>query len=83
MAKSKRDLLHALADRIGGAEGERMRAALSQPTPFDDLLDRPMSEAEFAAQWRNLDALERDLKSAFEKLRGADWEKPGSWGLPN
>jgi hypothetical protein len=80
MPKTKRDLLHAVADKIGGEHGERMRTALKRKTPFDDILDRTMSREAFVSEMKRL---ESDLPKAFAKMKTMDWEKPGTWGLPN
>jgi hypothetical protein len=80
MPKTKRDLLHALADRIGGAHGERLRAALAKKNLLDDIIDRPMSDEEFTSQ---LEKLARELPAAFAKMKDVEWEKPGTWGLAN
>jgi len=80
MPKTKRTLLSALADRIGGGHGRRMRAALSRIAPFDDLLDRPMDDAAYDSE---LKRLETDLPKAFATMKPREWERPGSWGLAN
>ena len=50
MPKTKRDLLYVVVDKIGGKHGERMRSALKKKTPFDDIMDRPMSNEAFASE---------------------------------
>ena len=70
MSKSKRDLLYALADKIGGDHANRLRTSLKRKAPFDDALDRPLSDREFAVQ---LASLERDFKSKEEINR---WDTP-------
>lgn len=80
MPKTKRDLIHALADRIGGEDGDRMRAALQKQSPFDDIIDRPIAEEDFASL---LEEMDRNWKAARAKMKKVDWERPGSWGLPN
>jgi hypothetical protein len=80
MPKTRRELLLALADRIGGAQGERLRAALAKKDLLDDIIDRPMSDEEFTAQ---LEMLARNLPATFAKMKDVEWEKPGTWGLPN
>jgi hypothetical protein len=77
MPKTKRDLLHALADKIGGDQGERLRALLQRKTMMDDILDRPLSEEEFAAQ---LQKLQQGIPQALERIQGEDWMKSGEWG---
>jgi hypothetical protein len=80
MPKTKRDLLYAVADKIVGERGERMRSALKKKTPFDDIIDRPMSDEAFDAEKKKL---ESELPQAFEKMNKVDWEKPGTWGQSN
>jgi hypothetical protein len=80
MTKTKRDLLYALADKIGGDHANRLRVSLKRKAPFDDALDRPLSDREFAVQ---LASLERDFKAAVAKRKSIDWDTPGSWDLPN
>jgi len=79
MPKTMRDLLDQLAGKIGGENGERMRDALKKKSPFDDLLDQPFTDEEFAS---HLKKAERDFLAAFAKKK-VDWEKPGTWGLSN
>ena len=50
MPKTKRDLLCAVAAKIGGETGESLRARLQQKTIVDDILDRPMSDEDYEAQ---------------------------------
>lgn len=73
--------MYALADRIGGAQGRQMRAALSGPL-FAGLksLDQIYGDAEFSTE---LGKMERELRAASAKMTGLDWEKPGTWGLQN
>jgi hypothetical protein len=79
MAKTRRDLLYAIAKKIGGERGKRMRE-LVRHSPFRDLLDRPLSDEEFADQ---LDNAERDLPAVLANLERLGPEKPGTWGFPN
>jgi hypothetical protein len=76
--KTKRDLLRAVADKIGGEAGEKIRARLQKKTIIDDILDRPMSDKDFDAQ---LLKMERGLPSALAKLQGIEWMKSDEWGL--
>lgn len=78
MAKTTRELIHMLADRIGNENGERLRSALNKKAPFDDLLDRPMTDEEFTAQWQKMAAAVPRPASRPRKFA-----PPGSWGLPN
>ena len=80
MSKTKRDLLQVLADKIGGDHGSRLRTALKKKAPFDDVLDRPLGDREFAVQ---LACLEHDFKAALAKKKSIDWDAPDSWGFPN
>ena len=80
MAHTKRELLHTVADKLGGEPGVRLRAMLRAPTPFDDMLDRPIDEAEYAAQ---LMQLLTDLSPALARLERGDLDTSGTWGLAN
>lgn len=79
MPKTKRDLLYAIADSIGCTRAERLRELLGAKTRIDDLLDRPLSEAEFAAQLKQATT---EWPKVIEQIE-AMGEKPKSWGLPN
>jgi hypothetical protein len=77
--KTRRDLLYAIADKIGGERGKRMRE-LVRHSDFPAMLDRPLPADEYARQLENA---ERDLPmilANLEKLGPAD---PGTWGFPN
>lgn len=78
MPKTKRDLLIAIADRIGGERAKRMREAL-RDLSFAHLLDRPLSDEEFAAMLRQA---EKDLPSIMANLEPVP-TPPGTWGFPN
>jgi hypothetical protein len=78
--KTKKDLLYALANRIGGEDGARLHEQLKVKTPFDDVLNRTMSDEDFATE---LKKLENDLPKAFVRALRVAIEQPGSWGLPN
>ena len=78
MPKTKRDLLYAVADKIGGETGEKMRARLQTKTIIDDILDRSMSDEDLDAQLRKMEC---GLPSAFAKLQGVEWMKSDEWGL--
>jgi hypothetical protein len=78
MAKTKRDLLCAIADHIGGERGRRMRDA-ARNLPFPELLDRPMSDEEFA---RQLEIAQRDLPRALQSFEALGPEFR-SWGFEN
>ena len=81
MPKTKRDLLYALADRIGGEHGQRMREALAKPV-FQELrmLQRTYSDEEFAAE---LERMERDTRAALARAKEIELDKPATWGLAN
>lgn len=81
MAKTKRDLIHALAEKIGGPRGERMRAVLARPE-FGDLLawDEELTEEAFASQLATMTTTLRELKASGH---ASDAGLPGSWGLAN
>lgn len=78
-AKTRRDLLYAIAKKIGGERGKRMRELIKH-SPFRNLLDRPLSDAEYAEQ---LDHAERDLPMVLANLERLGPEQPGTWGFPN
>ncbi len=79
MSKTRRHLLHAIADKIGGERGRRMRE-LIRHSPRADLLDRELTEEEFNEQ---LAAAERDLPAVLANLEELGSERPGTWGFPN
>jgi hypothetical protein len=64
MPKTKRDLYNAIADKIGGERGKRMRECFQQ-SPFKDLLNEEISDEDFAS---HLKKAERDLPKAFAHL---------------
>jgi len=77
--KTRRDLLNAIADKIGGERGKRMRE-LVRHSDFPAMLDRPMSREEFARQLQNA---ERDLPAILANLEKLGPGDPGTWGFPN
>lgn len=79
MAKTKRDLLLAIAARIGGERGKRMHDAVKN-SAFPELLERSMTEEEFTAQLR---CAEQDLPAMLASFEELGPEFPGSWGFPN
>jgi hypothetical protein len=79
MPKTRRDLLLAIADKVGGERARRMREAVRQ-AKYDPLLERPISDAEFASR---LEQAEKDLPTALESFENLGPEDPGSWGFPN
>jgi hypothetical protein len=78
-AKTRRDLLYAIADRIGGERGKRMRE-LIRHSDFPAMLDRALPAEEFARQLENA---ERDLPSILANLEKLGPADPGTWGFPN
>lgn len=78
MAKTRRDLLNAIATRIGGERGRRMRDAVKH-SAFGELLDRPMTDEEYETQLANA---EHDLPRVLANLEelGPEFR---SWGFPN
>jgi hypothetical protein len=81
MARTKRDLIHALADKIGGPRGERMRAVLAKPAFADlDAWDEELSEETFASQLAAMSTAMRETKASGH---ASDGGRPGSWGLGN
>ncbi len=79
MPKTRRDLLLAIADKIGGERARRMREAVRQAR-YDPHLERPISDEEFASQ---LEKAERDLPTALASFENLGPEDPGTWGFPN
>jgi hypothetical protein len=90
MPKTEKDLLHAVAKKVGGERGKRMLKKLGKkvPPPFDRLLDRALSDEEFAAQLKKAEDEIRqngrfsDLPLLFTEIEGIG-EKPGTWGQLN
>ncbi len=78
MQKTKRELLYAIADKVGGASAEKIRSALAMKSPIDDMLDRPISEEEFALQLKDA---ERIWPKAIARLQSQEWAKSGDWGM--
>jgi hypothetical protein len=78
MSKTRRDLLNAIADRIGGERGRRMRDAVKH-SAFADLLDRPMTDEQYETQLANA---EHDLPRVLKNLEELGPELR-SWGFPN
>jgi len=76
MPKTEKDLLYAIAEKVGGSRGERMRERLGKKTPFDDLLDSSLSDEEFAAQLKNAETVLPKVFAQIEQMGG----KPRSWG---
>lgn len=79
MPKTRRQLLLAIADKVGGERARRMRE-LIRLSPRWDLLDRELTDEEFTEQ---LTAAERDLPSVLANLEEMGSERPGTWGFPN
>lgn len=79
MPKTRRQLLQAIAEKIGGERGRRMRE-LIRLSPRRDLLDRELTDEEFAEQ---LATAERDLPGVLANLEQLGSERQGTWGFPN
>ena len=81
MPKTKKDLIIALADKVGGERGQRMREAFGS-TMLKDLKawDEVLSDEEFATQ---LKTLEQMAGGAPLFKKGGEAGQPGTWGLPN
>jgi hypothetical protein len=47
MRKTRRALLRAIAEKIGGDQSDRLLAALNTKPPVDDTFDRLVSDEEF------------------------------------
>jgi hypothetical protein len=77
MPKPKKDLVYALAERIGGEKGERMRATWEKP-PLKGLKawDEIMTDEDFAAK---LEMIGDDFAAKGE----IHSEPPGTWGQSN
>ena len=78
MAKTRRDLLYAIAERLGGERGRRMRDAIKH-SAFADLLDRTMTDEEYATQLANA---ETDLPRVLANLEELGPELR-TWDFPN
>lgn len=78
MPNTKRDLLYAVAAKIGGETGEKLLARLQKKSIIDDILDRPMSDEDYQAQ---LQKMGNGLPSALAKIQGVEWMKSDEWGL--
>lgn len=77
MAKTRRELLLAIAEKVGGERGRQMRDAVKRC--YHANLDREISEDEFAA---TLAQAERDLPTVLAHAE-AIFPEPGTWGFPN
>jgi len=77
--KTRRDLFYAIAEKVGGERGKRMRE-LIRHSQFPALLDRPLAEEEFRTHLENA---ERDLPAILANLERLGPEDPGTWGFPN
>jgi len=81
MTKTKRDLIQAVSEKIGGEQGQRMRAAFEKPFLKDlKAWDQVLSEEEFESQ---LKQLEQNIKKAAFLKSGGSFDNPESWGLLN
>jgi len=50
MQKTNRELLSAVAEKIGGVSAEKIRTVFATKTSIHDILDRPINDEEFASQ---------------------------------
>ena len=77
MPKTAKDLIYALADKVGGKKGQRMRAALEKP-PLKGLKawDEIMTDEEFSSQFGK-------MGNALIAKRKSRLESPGTWGQSN
>ncbi|QYM80432.1 hypothetical protein K0B96_07450 [Horticoccus luteus] len=81
MSKTRRQLLLAVADAIGGRRGAGMRAALDSQLLHDlEVWDELLSEAEFELQ---VAQLARRLSTDDPGLGRRAFEPPETWGLAN
>lgn len=81
MSKTRRQLLLAVADAIGGTRGAGMRAALRSPLLHDlEVWDEVVSETEFDSQ---VAQLTRRLSTDDLGSRRRALVPPESWGLAN
>jgi hypothetical protein len=80
MPKTKRDLIYALAEKVGGDQGQRMREVI-ESSLFKDLkqLDIPLSDEEYTGESKKME----NFPEFLARLKQMRSEKPGSWGLPN
>ena len=77
MQKTKRVLLYAVAEKIGGVSAESIRTVLAAKSPIDDILGRLISEEEFASQ---LKSAEQVWPKALARIQGMEWAKSDEWG---
>ena len=59
-----------------------MQAALKKKTPFDDILDRPLSDEELARQMKLVESAQK-IFAKLQGLKPPGWEKPETWGFLN
>jgi len=72
MSHTIRDLEYAWADRVGGERGRRLRAALAKRSSVDLLLDRPMTDAEFAAALAKIENVPKKVARLYA-MPGDAW----------
>ena len=55
MTKTRRDILQAIADKCGGKYAERVSLLSKKRPPPDSMLDRTLSDEEFASEMKKLE----------------------------
>ena len=65
MRKTRRALLIAVAEKVGGDPGVRLREALESRPPADETFDRLMSDDEFDAL---LEKIGTDISKAYAQI---------------
>lgn len=75
MPKTRKGLYTAIAEKIGGVRGERLRGLLAAP-PTDPLLNQPIPDQRFEAEMKKLEQMPKSQRPGFP-LSG------DSWGFPN
>ena len=76
MPKTRRALYFAIAEKIGGTRGERLRAAVESAAPTDPLLEQVVSDERFEAEMKKLDQMPESRRPGFAL-------PDDSWGLSN
>jgi hypothetical protein len=79
MPRTRRELLYAIADKVGGERGKRMREMIKHSVRLD-LMERILTDEEFADQ---LKQAELDLPRVMANLEDLGPADPGTWGFPN
>ena len=86
--KTKRELMYAIAEKVGGARGKRIRETLGRRYPSTICLEKPLSDEEFATQLKRAEVGIRRfgrfssyLYGSMRLNRWARIRQPG--GMPN